>query len=94
MTEHAPLTRDAMVQYFADGEKPRTKWGIGTEHEKLLFDCQSHRRPSYEEAGGIGAILGRIAKLDGWTPIVEQGHIIALKYSDGASITLEPGGQF
>ena len=94
MTEHAPLTRDAMVQYFADGEKPRAEWGIGTEHEKLLFDCQSHRRPSYEESGGIGAILGRIAELDGWTPIVEQGHIIALKYSDGASITLEPGGQF
>ena len=56
MTEHAPLTRDAMVQYFeyfADGEKPRTEWGIGTEHEKLLFDCQSHRRPSYEESGAL-----------------------------------------
>ncbi len=29
----------------------------------------------------------------GWTPIEEEGHVVALK-RNGASITLEPGGQF
>nr|WP_313981181.1 glutamate--cysteine ligase [Iodidimonas nitroreducens] len=29
----------------------------------------------------------------GWSPKYERGHLIAL-YQDGASITLEPGGQF
>ena len=93
MAGKSPLVRDMLVAWFAAGAKPRGDWGIGTEHEKFLFDCKTHRRPSYEEDGGIGDILGRIAGCAGWQGVVEKGNIIAVKHSDGSSITLEPGGQ-
>jgi glutamate--cysteine ligase len=49
----------------------------------------------YEGARGIGALLRRIAETeDGWEPVLEAGHPIALAHERGASITLEPGGQF
>ena len=47
------------------------------------------------EAGALAAPVSqteRIASLDGWERIVEDDHVIALR-KDGASITLEPGGQ-
>ena len=96
MTHHndAPIDRASMIAWFADGEKSPDHWGIGTEHEKLLFNCKTHRRPSYEEQGGIRDILTKISHIEGWQPVTEMGNIIALKHDDGASITLEPGGQF
>ena len=46
----------------------------------------------YEGERGIGALLRRVAAEDGWKPLIEGEHVIALE-KDGASITLEPGGQ-
>ena len=101
MAQHSPLitppsaalTRDDILAWFASGEKTRDAWGIGTEHEKFLFDCRSHRRPPYDGADGIEGILTRIAGRAGWRGVYEAGKIIAVKHSDGSSITLEPGGQ-
>jgi glutamate--cysteine ligase len=80
------------VAYFRLGEKPRDAWRVGTEHEKLgLYESDLSPVP-YAGPRGIGALLERLAELDGWQRIQEAGKTIALS-RDGMSITLEPGGQ-
>jgi glutamate--cysteine ligase len=97
MVETAPLTRDELIGAMARGIKPRDQWRIGAEHEKFGFDKLTLRRPAYDGASGIGAMLQGLQRF-GWTPVIEGGHVIALerRNADGlaASISLEPGGQF
>ncbi len=81
-----------LVDYVAGGSKPRDKWRVGTEHEKFAYDLDTHRPLPYDGPNGIGEILKRLTKF-GWEPVKEGGNIIALT-QNGASITLEPGGQF
>ena len=86
---------DDLVDYFRSGEKPRSAWRIGTEHEKIGVYRDSFLRVPYEGDHGIGALLERIASSGGdgdWKRIREGANLVALE-KDGASITLEPGGQ-
>ena len=85
-------SREDLISVFAGGEKPKTNWRIGTEHEKFVFFEDSHRAPSYEERGGIHALLLGLTKY-GWEPIYEGDNIIALAGADG-NVSLEPAGQF
>lgn len=91
---NAPVieSRQALLDYFAGGEKPAERWRIGTEHEKFVYWQDSHRAPSYDEPGGIHALLIGLTKF-GWQPVYEGENIIALSGPDGA-ISLEPAGQF
>ncbi len=92
---NAPVIEDRsqLVEYFARGEKPRERWRIGTEHEKFVYwKTPDHRAPSYEEPGGIHALLIGLTEF-GWKPVYEGGNIIALSGPDGA-VSLEPAGQF
>ena len=85
----------ALTDYIASGESPVEAWRVGTEYEKLAF-TQGGGRLAYEESGGevgIGRLLEDLGAHGGWEPIEEMGRLIGLK-KDGASITLEPGGQF
>jgi len=90
---HDPLieSRDQLVAAFAKGEKPRERWRIGTEHEKFVYARSDHHAPSYDEQGGIRALLDGLTRF-GWSPIHEGGKVIALSGPDGA-ISLEPAGQ-
>ena len=81
-----------LVSYFESGNKPREKWRIGAEHEKFAFHLDTLRRPAYEGPDGIEAMLVGLERF-GWKPYYENGKIIAL-LKNGASVTLEPGGQF
>ena len=83
--------RDQLAAPMAAGEKPRERWRIGTEHEKLVYRTADHRAPSYLEPDGIRDLLVALQAY-GWTPIEENGKIIALSGSDGA-VSLEPAGQ-
>ena len=85
-------SRDQLVAPMAAGEKPREKWRIGTEHEKLVYRHEDKRAPSYDEPGGIRDILMAMQEY-GWKPIYEGGNVIAMSGEDGA-ISLEPAGQF
>lgn len=50
--------------------------------------------PRYEDPDGVGPLLSRIAAGDArYTPELEGPNAIALRRSDGQSITIEPGGQ-
>lgn len=84
--------RRQLVEYFAQGNKPREKWLIGTEHEKFAYRLSDLRPLDYEGPQGIRALLMGLTRF-GWDPEMENGNPIALKRSDGASVSLEPAGQ-
>ncbi len=88
----APIeTRADLLRVFEDGCKAKADWRIGTEHEKFVYTTTDHRAPSYDEPGGIRDVLHELTQF-GWTPIVENGNVIALKGQDG-NVSLEPAGQ-
>jgi glutamate--cysteine ligase len=80
-----------LAEWFAAGSKPREHWRIGTEHEKFGFRRDDLSPPPYEP-GGIRAMLEGLGRF-GWEPILDNGNPIGLKRG-GASVSLEPGGQF
>ncbi len=86
------LNKTQLVEYFEDGNKPSENWGIGTEHEKFLYRKSDGQRLGYDTSPGIGQIMTHMLK-NGWAPLVEENNIIGL-IKDGASISIEPGGQF
>ena len=85
-------SRADLLHVFEKGEKPKDAWRIGTEHEKFVYFTSDHRAPSYEEKGGIHALLIGLTRY-GWEPVYEGENIIALSGADG-SVSLEPAGQF
>ncbi len=88
-----PITsRDQLVAPMQAGEKPKSAWRIGTEHEKFVYRTSDRRAPSYAEPGGIRDLLMALTRY-GWEPVMEGENVIALKGADGA-ISLEPAGQF
>jgi glutamate--cysteine ligase len=84
---------DELVQYLADGCTPPERWCLGTEHEKFGFTTDDLRPLPYHGDRGIRAVLTGLADEFGWQPVLERGLPIALLNDEGASVTLEPGGQ-
>ncbi len=83
--------RDQLVQAIAEGEKPKSQWRIGTEHEKFGFRLDDLRPPTFDGERGIQALLTGLTRF-GWEPVLENGNTIAL-LRDNASVSLEPAGQ-
>lgn len=81
-----------MIHLFSRGCKPRSKWAIGTEHEKILFYKDTLKPVPYHGPQGIGQLLQLLVS-DIYQPVYEGDLVIALQGSDGSSVTLEPGGQ-
>jgi len=81
-----------LCAYFKAAETPREDWRVGTEHEKIGVYADTGDRVPYEGPYGIGALLEKLAEADGWERVREGGKTVAL-LQDGASVTLEPGGQ-
>ncbi|OEJ67534.1 glutamate--cysteine ligase [Magnetovibrio blakemorei] len=81
-----------LIEYLASGCKPPEKWLIGTEHEKFAYRLSDLRPLTYEGDQGVQMMLDKLTRF-GWTPVAEDGHVIALVQKDGSSITLEPAGQ-
>ncbi|CAO1655012.1 glutamate--cysteine ligase [Parasphingorhabdus sp. NYA22] len=82
---------DQLIEPMAQGEKPKDRWRIGTEHEKFVYSTTDHHAPSYDEPGGIKDLLLAMQEF-GWKPVEEGDKVIAMSGSDGA-ISLEPAGQ-
>jgi glutamate--cysteine ligase len=82
-----------LVEYLASGAKSPDAYTIGTEHEAFGFTLNGFAPPSYEQKGGIGDLLGAIEAAEGLIPILDGKNTIGLK-GHGASLSLEPGGQF
>jgi glutamate--cysteine ligase len=87
-------TRDDLVAWLAAGSKPKSRFRIGTEHEKFPFAVR-HEPVPYDGPRGIRALLEGMQMLLGWEPITDEGNIIGLlDVTGGGAISLEPGGQF
>ena len=87
--------REDLVNWLAQGVKPKSQFRIGTEHEKFAFTLAGHRPVPYEGRQGIRALLEGMQHLLGWLPIMEGPNIIGLlDVTGGGAISLEPGGQF
>jgi glutamate--cysteine ligase len=80
-----------LAESIAAGCKPAPAFRIGTEHEKFGFRRTDLAPPPYEPQG-IRATLEGIAA-NGWAPILDNGKPIGLT-RNGASVSLEPAGQF
>ncbi len=82
-----------LLEYMASGSKDQSQWRLGTEHEKFGFTTANLRPLPYEGERGIRTLLDLLASNFAWKPVTEHGKTIALLNDEGASITLEPGGQ-
>jgi glutamate--cysteine ligase len=85
-------SRNDLVEHLSQGCKPRGDWRIGTEHEKFVYDLKTHRPVAYDAQPGIRQLLEGMTRF-GWEPVREGENIIG-GTQNGASISLEPGGQF
>jgi glutamate--cysteine ligase len=85
-------TREQLVGYFASGAKPREQWRVGTEYEKITVSARDGRALPFSGSAGVEEILRRLASRYGYSPVEENGRLIALS-GDRAAITIEPGGQ-
>ena len=83
---------DQLVEQLHRAGKPRERWKIGTEYEKVAVERATGKAAPFSGRRGIEAVLRGLAARYHWEPKEEDGHVIALA-RDGASITLEPGAQ-
>ncbi|MGJ7042150.1 glutamate--cysteine ligase [Shinella sp. BE166] len=95
-TDQTPVrTVQDLAEYLADGNKPKEKFRIGTEHEKFVFFTANNSPVPYFGEASISALLNGMQAKTGWEPIVDAGNIIGLAEPTGmGAISLEPGGQF
>ena len=91
-----PLTIETMAAHLAKGCKPAEQWRVGAEHEKFAFRLGTNRAidylPDAEGRGGILALMTGLMRF-GWAGVYEGETLIGLS-RNGASVSLEPGGQF
>src|SRR5262245_29921991 len=83
---------DQLIEQFHRAGKPRERWMIGTEYEKVVVDRRTGRAAPFSGPRGVEAMLRGLADRFGWEPKEEDGRVVALERG-GASITLEPGAQ-
>jgi glutamate--cysteine ligase len=82
-----------LAEFIASGCKPAADWRIGTEHEKFGFTVDDLRPLPYDGPRSIRALLEGLRDRFGWAEVKEGAAIIGLS-RNGASVSLEPGGQF
>lgn len=84
-------SRAQLVEFLADGCKPADAWRIGTEHEKFGYRLGTLDPLPYGGDKGIKVLLEGLQQF-GWKPVREGDTLVGLQL-DGASVSLEPGGQ-
>ena len=68
----APIaSRDELARHLELGCKPPAQWRIGTEHEKFGFHLKDLTPLTYEESGGVRAVLDGLVQRFGWQPVLE-----------------------
>ncbi len=85
-------TKEDLIQYFVSGAKPRERWRIGTEYEKVAVSAIDGTALPFSGPRGVETILKALADRFGWEPENEHGRILSLSRGP-ARITIEPGAQ-
>jgi glutamate--cysteine ligase len=97
LCDDRPLTFEDLVADFDRGCKPKDQFRVGSEHEKFVFHIPDHSAVAYEGEAGIHALLMGLKRY-GWSEILEKradgGETLIGLSRGGASVSLEPGGQF
>jgi glutamate--cysteine ligase len=84
-----------LIEELSSGNKPKSEWRIGTEHEKFAFLTDTLEPVPYDGPRSIKALLEGLRDRFDWQGVYEGEHIIALTDPKGlGNISLEPGGQF
>lgn len=86
-------TKGDLVSWLESGQKPKKAWRIGTEHEKFGFKLNTLHPITYDGSCGIRKLFENFSYKFHWSKLYEGENLIALRNSDGQTITLEPGGQ-
>jgi len=84
--------KEELEAFFHNAGKPRERWRVGTEYEKIGIDRSTAKAIPYFGGRGVEHILRELSERYNWEPEEQDGHIIALARGN-AQITLEPGGQ-
>lgn len=85
-------SEEELFSFFHQFAKPTSQRRVGIECEFFGVERATGKGLPYIGPRGIEAILCRLAATFHYEPILEEGHVIALRRSD-TWITLEPGGQ-
>ena len=91
-----PLSLDDLAGYLAAGCRPPSQFKVGAEHEKFGFRQADLRPIPYEGPDGIEALLKGLMRF-GWKgdyEAADHGETLIALTRNGASVSLEPGGQF
>jgi len=83
---------DQLVEQLHRAGRPRDRWMIGTEYEKVVVDRATGAAARFSGRRGIEAVLRGLAERYGWERTEEDGRTVALARGS-ATVTLEPGGQ-
>ncbi|MBT6223067.1 MAG: glutamate--cysteine ligase, partial [Rhodobiaceae bacterium] len=67
------LTCQDLIAYFQYGCKSKSKWVIGTEHEKFAYYKDSKLPIQYDGQNGVKALLENLANRFDWLAIKENG---------------------
>jgi glutamate--cysteine ligase len=91
--DRGTLTRSKLVEYFVRAQKPKERWLVGMEVEKMGVDAATGLPIRYDAPGAsVRAVLERYHEARGGDPIYEGENLIGISAPWGA-ISLEPGGQ-
>lgn len=82
---------DQLAGYLESGNKIKSDWRVGTEHEKFGFCKDTLGSLPYAGTRSISSVLLGLKDQFGWEPLEENGYLIGLT-KGGANISLEPGG--
>jgi glutamate--cysteine ligase len=82
---------DQLANLLEQGNKPKTDWRIGTEHEKFGYCKDTLKALPYEGERSIQSILQGLRDQFNWASVEEGGYLIGLT-KGGANVSLEPGG--
>ena len=93
LIDRGALTCPKLADYFLQAVKPRDRFLVGTEVEKLGVDAVTGAPIPYEGAGAsVRGVLEHLHARRGGDAIFEGDHLIGLDGPWG-TISLEPGGQ-
>ena len=93
MDDATTIAREEDLQgWFEPGSKPRERWGVGLEYERLAVFRDTARAVPFDGPVSVESLLRAMARDRGWTAHEEDGRVLALSKA-GARVTLEPGAQ-